>query len=118
MRRDVDKTDESNLTSFNSFTFALSPSIISSFCPSRSSANLCPFGRTYGSLSGDERPEAGGVTPRRLERSRKEPGARILECVRVLYSKVQLEDTSPMGHNSGRRSLSKGTCTYGITILQ
>ena len=71
-------TKQSRLTFFKSFTFALSPSSISSFCPSRSSANLCPFACIYGSWNGDERPDAGGVTPRRLDRSRKELGARIL----------------------------------------
>ena len=103
VRRSGDKTDESRLTFFNNFTFALKPSSISSFCPSRSSANLCPFGCMYGSLNGDERPEAGGVTPRRAERSRKEPGARILGCVRVLY-KTQFEETPPMGHNHSKET--------------
>ena len=119
MQRSGDKTDESRLTFFNNFTFALKPSSISSFCPSRSSANLCPFGCMCGSLNGDERPEAGGVTPRRAERSRREPGARILGCVRVLYE-PQFEETPPMGHNSGHSKKTwtpDGTCLLHVMVL-
>ena len=66
------------LASFSSLTLACSPSNASSFWPSRSSAKRWPFGWPYGSLKGEERPEAGGVIPSSEDRSRREALGRSL----------------------------------------
>jgi len=58
--------------SLSNLTLAARPSNASSFWPSKSSTYRWPEGSKFELLLlyGDERPEAGGVTPRRAERSR------------------------------------------------
>lgn len=80
------------LASFNSLTLACSPSNASSFWPSRSSEKRWPFGWPYGSLKGEERPEAGGVIPSREDRSRREALDRSL---RMSSEKDPPQDAGP-----------------------
>ena len=96
-------------TSFNSLTFELRPSNCSSFCPSKSSANRVPPGCCLYSSKGDERPEDGGVTPRRLERSRREFVALTLMIDQNLRGEDVDRFYKPLWH-----PLAKGSFTLEI----
>lgn len=77
-QRTGERMQRNSLTSFNNLTFALKPSSCSSFWPSKSSAKRWPFSWYRFSSNGEDRPEDGGVTPSRPERSRNEFVALIL----------------------------------------
>jgi len=104
--------------SFNNLTLALRPSSASSFWPSRSSAKRCPL--TCGWCSwpkGEERPDAGGVTPRSVDRSRSEPGCLMRWAMGQKRNEVSDLHLSNVVLRKGCHVLTRqlGACAY---ILQ